>query len=305
MGRFLHIMNLLITGGRGGIGRSMAEVVSKREGTRVITLGRSAPPAGSEQENIRHVVGDVTDASFLDDLLQRHAITHIVHAAGVRTRDCERDPRLALEGTVLGTERLLEAATRCASVEKFVHFSTAAVYGRTEGPTDETAPLAAGSNYAISKAASELVLAPDLRKPRSFATVILRPGFVLGPSSQGSLAALVDEVMRSDHVTGTLPDRFPLHWAPDLARAVDRLLQTDTGPHRVLHPPACSTGADEFARCLQAAVERRGRKPSIDIRPDLHAPFPAGLVDDAFRDIIGPFELTPLTEMIEKRLSAT
>ena len=296
-------MTLLISGGRGGIGRSIAEVVSAREGARVVTLGRSEPTEASAQKNICHEIGDVTDASFLGDLLARHAITHIVHAAGVRTRDCERDPRLAFEGNVLGTERLLDAATRCVSVVKFIHFSTAAVYGRTEVAVDETAPLAAGSVYAISKAASELVLAPDPRKPRSFATVILRPGFVLGPSSQGSLAALVDEAVRSDRVTGVLPDRFPLHWAPDLARAVDRLLHADTGPHCVLHPPVEAVKLENLVLALQESVGKRGRTPVIELHPDPHAPFPAELVDDVFREHVGPFNLRRLPDMIEQRLS--
>lgn len=298
-------MTLLITGGRGGIGRSITEVVSAREGTRVITLGRSVPSAGSDDRNVCHEVGDVTDAPFLEDLLQRHEITHIVHAAGVRTRDCERNPRLAFEGNVLGIKRLLDAAMRCPSVRKFVHLSTAAVYGRTEEPVDETAPLAAGSNYAISKAASELVLAPNPQKPRSFATVILRPGFVLGPSSQGSLDSLVDEAMRSDHVTGTLPDRFPLHWAPDLAHAVDRLLHADIGPHRVLHPPALAVRLEELVGALQEVVGKRGRTPVFDLHAHANAPFPAALLDDAFRQLAGPFDITSLTGMIEKRLFAT
>jgi nucleoside-diphosphate-sugar epimerase len=295
---------MLITGGRGGIGRSITEVVAARADVRVVTLGRSKPMQADDQENVHHEVGDVADSAFVSDLLGRHAITHIVHAAGVRTRDCEKDPRLAFEGNVLSTERLLQAATRHVGLVKFLHLSTAAVYGRTEEPVDEAAALSAGWAYATSKAASELVLAPDPLKPRSFATVILRPGFVLSPWSQGLLAALVDEAMRSDHVTGILPDRFPLHWAPDLARTVDRLLEADTGTHCVLHPPACNTGTDEFARCLKEAAKRRGRSPSINIQPDRDAPFPAGLVDDAFRKLVGSFELTPLLDMLEKRLSA-
>lgn len=277
--------------------------MSEQAGTRVITLGRSQPPADTERENVCHEVGDVTDASFLDDLFRRHCITHIVHAAGVRTRECENNPRLAFEGNVLGTERLLRSAERCASVLKFIHFSTAAIYGRRGECLDETAQVAAGSVYAISKAASELVLPPSPDRPRSFATINLRPGFVLAPAGEGSLASLIRTAARSGHVTGTLPEHFPLHWAPDLAETVARLLERDTGRHRVLHPPGCNTGAEEFARCLKEAVERRGRQPLIEIQADPDAPFPAGLVDRACRDLIGPMELTPLSDMIDRFLS--
>jgi nucleoside-diphosphate-sugar epimerase len=297
-------MNVLITGGRGGIGRSIVEVLSARSDARVVTLGRSKPEEGVEKENVCHEVGDVHDEFFMDEVFAQHAITHVVHGAGVRTRDCERDPRLAFEGNVLSTERLLHTASRHSSVEKFIHLSTAAVYGRKEEPVDEAAALAARSAYAISKAAAELLLARGPEEPRSFATLILRPGFVLGPWSQGSLAALVDVAMRSDRVTGTFPDRFPLHWAPDLARTVDCLLEADTGAHLVLHPPAHAVRLEDLVHTLAEAVKRRGRNPVFDVRADPQAPFPTHLVCDAFRNLAGPFGLTPLADMIEKRLSA-
>lgn len=298
-------MNVLITGGRGGLGRCLAETLgSEGAGVNVVTLGRSAPATFSEGDTLRHEVGDVTDAGDLDELLARHGITHVVHAAGARTRDCHADPRLAFESNVLGTSRMVEAASRHPGMVKIIHLSTAAVYGRRWECLNESAQVAAGSAYAITKAASELVLAPEPGWSRSFATVILRPGFVLAPAGQGSLASLIREAIRSERVTGTLPDRFPLHWAPDLARIVVQLLKSDTGPHLVLHPLCCNTGADEFAQCLKETVGRRGVSPRIDIQVDSQAPFPAGLVDNACRELVGRITLTPLAEMVEAMLPA-
>jgi len=296
-------MNVLITGGRGTIGRALAREWSGRKGARVVSLGRSkSGPGDSESDVVSHETGDISDARFLDEVLERHDITHIVHAAGARTRDCRENPRLAFEANVLGTESVFQAGLRRPAVRSFAHFSTAAVYGRTAGMVGEGDLVAPGSAYALSKAASELVLASAGARERPFSTVILRPGFVLAPGASGSLAGLISDAMTRELVRGSLPERFPLHWAPDLGKALVRLTEREGGRDRLLHPPVVDMRLVDFVETLKEAVRRRGREPIFQIDPDPHAPFPAALDDSAFQALAGPVATTPLAEMLEAML---
>ncbi len=95
-------------------------------------------------------------------------------------------------GIVDGTQNLLEAA-KAAGVERFVHMSTAAVYGLTPKPGSETeeAPLPhTGEPYCDNKGRAERVV---LRfGERGLPVVILRPSIVYGPYSAWSTRLIPD-----------------------------------------------------------------------------------------------------------------
>lgn len=89
-------------------------------------------------------------------------------------------------GIVRGTKNLLTVASN-AGVEKFIHMSTAAVYGLTPpaGSETEDAPVrASGDNYCDNKARAERAVVRF--GSRGMSTVILRPSIVYGPYSAWS-----------------------------------------------------------------------------------------------------------------------
>lgn len=95
-------------------------------------------------------------------------------------------------GIVEGTENLLQAAAD-AGVERFVHMSTAAVYGLTPKPGTETedAPLPhTGEPYCDNKGRAERVVLRFGR--RGLPVVILRPSIVYGPYSAWSTRLIPD-----------------------------------------------------------------------------------------------------------------
>jgi len=96
-------------------------------------------------------------------------------------------------GIVRGTENMLKVAL-AAGVKRFVHVSTAAVYGITPPPGSEKedAPIRrTGDAYCDNKAAAERVV---LRYgKRGLPVVILRPAIVWGPYSAWS-TRLVDDL---------------------------------------------------------------------------------------------------------------
>ena len=99
---------------------------------------------------------------------------------------------------VRGTENML-AVAHTAGVERFIHISTAAVYGITPPPGSERedAPLRrSGDAYCDNKAAAEKVVL-DYGK-RGLPVVILRPSIVWGPYSAWNTRLMDD--LRAGHV---------------------------------------------------------------------------------------------------------
>lgn len=95
-------------------------------------------------------------------------------------------------GIVEGTENMLEAAAS-ARVERFIHMSTAAVYGLTPKPGSETedAPLPhTGEPYCDNKGRAERSVLRFGR--RGLPVVILRPSIVWGPYSAWSTRLIPD-----------------------------------------------------------------------------------------------------------------
>lgn len=95
-------------------------------------------------------------------------------------------------GIYKGTENMLRLA-QSARVRKFVHISTAAVYGLTPPPESqrESAPLRrTGDNYCDNKARAERIVLNYVR--RGLPAVILRPSIVYGPYSAWNLRPLAE-----------------------------------------------------------------------------------------------------------------
>ncbi len=117
-------------------------------------------------------VGSLLDAKSLNQVLGDSKI--VIHCGLGIGRGIPR-----------GTRNLLEVA-QCAGVERFIHMSTAAVYGLTPSPGCETeqAPLRrTGDVYGDNKIRAEQVVQ---RFGRRVPAVILRPSIVYGPYSTWS-----------------------------------------------------------------------------------------------------------------------
>ena len=154
--------------------------------------------------------GRICERLFLANTAKVRALVHSTHKAAriarlpielVRGSLLDRDSlRSALgdakivihcglgnaRGIVRGTENLLTVAAE-SGVERFIHMSTAAVYGLTPPPGSETedAPVRpTGDNYCDNKRRAERVVARFGR--RGMHTVILRPSIVYGPYSAWS-----------------------------------------------------------------------------------------------------------------------
>lgn len=143
-------MNVLLTGGRGFVGRRLIPGLRK-EGHKVRLLLR--PPV-SDDFGCEVVSGDLTRPETLRDAVR--GIDLVVHSAALMSEQEHRPWTDFLAHNVVGTRDLLSAC-RAAEEPFFVHLSTALVTGPSGAfPSDEDAPLSPGvSRYARSKALAE------------------------------------------------------------------------------------------------------------------------------------------------------
>jgi UDP-glucose 4-epimerase len=156
-------MKVLITGGMGVIG---AETSRKfvREGQRPVVYSRHRDDrlVGDILEKIDFEAGDVLDLARLLDVIKRHQITHIVHAAGFVGAVSAANPALSIQVNVMGTVNVLEAA-RLFDLRRVVYTSAKGIYGPFIGeyghpnykPTPEDAPKNPQRIYDSAKQMAE------------------------------------------------------------------------------------------------------------------------------------------------------
>jgi UDP-glucose 4-epimerase len=152
-------MNLLVTGGAGYIGGTVATILMQA-GHRVTVLDnlchskRNEVPAGAE-----FVEADISDRPRVESLLRELKPDGVLHfAALIEAGDSMRVPEVYFRNNTASTLSLLEAM-HATGVNKLVFSSTAAVYGEPRSvPIEESAPLDPTNAYGESKLLVEYML---------------------------------------------------------------------------------------------------------------------------------------------------
>jgi UDP-glucose 4-epimerase len=152
-------MKLLVTGGAGYIGGTVATIL-KRAGHDVTVLDnlchskRNEVPAGVE-----FVQADIADSGRVESLLRELRPDGVLHfAALIEAGESMQKPEIYFRNNTASTLALLEAM-HVTGIKKLVFSSTAAVYGEPElVPIDESARLAPTNAYGESKLMVEQML---------------------------------------------------------------------------------------------------------------------------------------------------
>jgi nucleoside-diphosphate-sugar epimerase len=109
---------------------------------------------------VSFVQGDVTDLERLKGVLQEHAISHVIHLAGLQVPVCRADPLLGARVNVLGTLAVFEAVRQLQGrIQRLVYASSAAVFGPPSsyaaGAQGDDAPLHPSTHYGVFKCCNE------------------------------------------------------------------------------------------------------------------------------------------------------
>lgn len=146
-------MKALITGGRGFVGRHLADVL-RSAGHTVEALDLSGPPGAA----IHHEC-DIRDFDRLVAFMRAIRPDWVIHLAAWSSVGLSfKNPTRAFEINAQGTVNLLEAVRGLGLNGRVVIVSSAEVYGASEveGLVDEDNPIAPASPYALGKACGEL-----------------------------------------------------------------------------------------------------------------------------------------------------
>jgi nucleoside-diphosphate-sugar epimerase len=154
---------VLITGGAGMIGSTIADILAREAEVDIVVLdnfvrGRRANLAAAEATGKLEVIdGDIRDREAVAKATSGADV--VFHEAAIRITQCVEEPRLALEVLVDGTYNVVEAAAD-AGVDKVVTASSASVYGLAEEfPTTERQhPYGNRTLYGAAKAFNEGLL---------------------------------------------------------------------------------------------------------------------------------------------------
>jgi dTDP-glucose 4,6-dehydratase len=173
-------MNLLITGGAGFIGSNLIHhIIDEASITKLVNL--DCLTYAGRLENLEKISRhpkylfekvDLRDKAATLQVVERHAITHVMHLAAESHVDRSiSGPGDFIQTNIVGTFNLLEACRaswekRKAESEKaenqfrFHHVSTDEVYGSlgATGLFTETTPYAPNSPYSASKASSDFLV---------------------------------------------------------------------------------------------------------------------------------------------------
>jgi dTDP-glucose 4,6-dehydratase len=171
-------MNLLITGGAGFIGSNVIHhVIDRPEVARLVNL--DCLTYAGRLENLEAVSChpkyvfekvDLRDKAAVLRVVEKHAITHVMHLAAESHVDRSiTGPADFITTNIVGTFNLLEACRACwlstinhqpSTQFRFHHVSTDEVYGSlgATGFFTEATPYAPNSPYSASKASSDFLV---------------------------------------------------------------------------------------------------------------------------------------------------
>ena len=273
-------LSILITGGAGFIGSTLAEHFLKL-GHKVIVLddlSRSPP------DNIRacynysprffFIKGSVTDFDTLDSIT--YGVDVVFHlAAQVHWEESINEPVSSFQTNTMGTLNVLEAIRKTLSrktpVKLMVYASSAEVYGTAQYvPMDEAHPFNPQSPYAAGKAASDR-LCSSYYHTYKMPVVILRQFNTYGPRQGFKGYSAVVPKFCSQVLSGFPPTVYgdgeqtkDFHYIDDLINAYALILESrdkiDLFGKAINFGTGIETSINKLAETiLEAAAAKTGR----------------------------------------------
>src|SRR5262249_61073165 len=98
----------------------------------------------------------ITDAETVARVVVEREITNVIHLAGLQVPTCRANPRLGAMVNIIGTINVFEAAKNSGGrVKRIAYASSAAVFGKSDGPAHEGVAGGMNTHYGAFKRSNE------------------------------------------------------------------------------------------------------------------------------------------------------
>jgi dTDP-4-dehydrorhamnose reductase len=211
-------MRVIITGAKGQLGRSVERALS---GAALILI--DIPD------------WDITDP-LLVPLMTNLKPDIVIHCAAMTDVDgCARNPDLAYRINAFGTQNVALACQRAGAA--MVHISTNEVFDGTSGEAYREFDLRRAINpYGASKLAAEKIASQLVSK-----LYMVRISWLFGPKGNNFVSKIVSAADKHGQLQVVTDEVANPTYAPDLAEALARLIQTEHyGVYHLVNEGYCS-----------------------------------------------------------------
>ena len=151
---------ILITGGAGNLGRSLAFALKDRDvGLRLLDLPSCDFSFCEDWPNARGIPADILQPDSLREALE--GVDLVYHLAAILPPASERNRELTFRVNVEGTRNLVDACSSCGRISSLIFASSVSVYGNTSHETElikPDHPVNPFDWYAESKVEAEQIL---------------------------------------------------------------------------------------------------------------------------------------------------
>lgn len=285
---------ILVTGASGFIGGHVCEALLRRGAIVRAMVRKSSDVSQLAGLEIEYAYADLGDAAAMERACEgMHVVVHNAAAVG-SFGEWEH----FYETGVLGTERLIEAASK-AGAKRFLHMSSIAVYGfkQHSGALDEDAAFdrkpQRWNHYVREKVMSEDLLWKAHAAGKIQATAI-RPVIVIGARDRNAIPRLVDLLnLPVTALPGNPALRFPVVCIEDCVDMMIRALERDVSIGRAYNVAGDTITLGTFFGLLA----KHARRPA----PKLYLPTSVvtaavGLLEEVWKLLQRPGE--PITTRI-------
>jgi nucleoside-diphosphate-sugar epimerase len=211
----------LITGSSGFLGKKIIERLVT-QGQEVVGIDIQVDP--SPISGVEYIVGDVRNSKTVERIIKDISIVYHTAALVPLTKAYSDFRSVNVQGS-----RVLAKLAKEANVEKFIHISSSAVFGKTADKeiTNET-QLNPIEPYGISKLKAEIAVKEEL-KGTNTKLILIRPRTILGAERGGIFDMFFRWIQSNDPVfiMGSGNNKFQFVHVEDLIDAIFLTISKD------------------------------------------------------------------------------
>ena len=177
---------LLFTGASGFIGSHFHEALPNES---IVNMDISEPKF---THSAHYIEGDIRQKKDVESILSQYTFDTIISLAAEH-KDFGISEDAYYKTNKFGTQVLCNAATKYG-IKKFIFYSSVAVYGSNNVPSDENTEPNPNNPYGASKLAGEKVLYEWAAEDSSRSVLIIRPAVVYGERNVANMFRLIEQI---------------------------------------------------------------------------------------------------------------